>query len=86
MSSMTKRTQLKLKTLHLSRGFLSSDFPPLTTIPTIHTWAHLVLATHMKAGWIDDPQVVLTTLKVRGYTCKDTSTQTLKVCSSPQVS
>ena len=28
-----------------------------------HTWAHLILAAHMKAGWVNDPQVALMTLR-----------------------
>ena len=31
------------------------------SITTIHTWDHLALATHMKAGLNYDPQVALTT-------------------------
>ena len=34
-------------------------------LTTIYTLAHLALATHMKAGWVSDPQVALTTLKLR---------------------
>ena len=33
-----------------------------------HTWAHLVLATHMKAGWVDSLQVAQRTLKIRAHT------------------
>ena len=36
---------------------------------TIHTWAHLGLATHMKASCVNDQQVALTTLKLRAHTC-----------------
>ena len=47
---------------------------------TIHTWAHLALATHMKTGWTNDPHVALKTLKLRAHMCpkrlcKDTPTQ-----------
>ena len=53
------------------------------SLTTIHTCAHLVLATHMKAGWVNNPQVALTPLKLRAHTCpkrpwKDTPTQSLK--------
>ena len=32
------------------------------SLTTIHTWAHLALATHMKASWVNNPHVSLTTL------------------------
>ena len=38
-------------------------------LTTIHTWAHLTLATHMKAGLTNDPSVALTTVKLRIHTC-----------------
>ena len=31
-------------------------------LTTIYTWAHLALAAHMKAGWVNDPQVAFMTL------------------------
>ena len=34
---------------------------------TIHTWAHLALATHMKAGSANDPQVDLMSLKLSSH-------------------
>ena len=43
--------------------------PSPDSLTTIHTWAHLVLATHMKAGWVKDPKVALRTLKLRAHTC-----------------
>ena len=36
--------------------------PSTDILTTIHTWAQLALATHMKADRIDNPQVALTTL------------------------
>ena len=33
----------------------------LGSLTAIHTWAHLALATHMKANWVNNPQVALTT-------------------------
>ena len=39
------------------------------SLTTIHTWAHLALATHMKDGLINDTQVALTTLKLRAHMC-----------------
>ena len=39
----------------------STEFPPQTA----HTWAHLALATHMKASWINDSQVAPTILKLK---------------------
>lgn len=41
-------------------------FPTLTVI---HTWARLSLTTHMNASWVNDPQVALTTIKLRAQTC-----------------
>ena len=35
--------------------------PSTRSWTTIHTWAHLALATHMKAK-VNDPEVALTTL------------------------
>ena len=32
------------------------------SLTTIHTWAYLALATHMKAGYVTYPQVALMTL------------------------
>ena len=37
-------------------------------LTTIHSWDHLALASHMKAGWVKDPQVALMTLKLRDHT------------------
>ena len=34
---------------------------------TIHTWDHLAQATHMKAGWVKDPQVALMILTLRAH-------------------
>ena len=31
------------------------------SLTTIHTWAHLDLATHMKTSWVNEPQVALMT-------------------------
>ena len=55
------------------------------SLTTIHTWAHLALVTHTKASWTNYPQVALMTLKLSAHTCpwwicKDTPTQSLKVC------
>ena len=55
-----------------------APFPDSLT--TIHTRANQALATHMKAGWVHDPQVALTTLKLRAHkyperVCEDTRTQ-----------
>ena len=65
--------------------------PSPDSFTTIHTWAHLALATHVKASWVNNPQVAMTTLKLRAHMCpwllsKDTPTQSLKACSSPPVS
>ena len=38
------------------------------SLTTIHTWTYLALGTHMKALWVNDPQVGLTTLKLRAHT------------------
>ena len=42
---------------------------PHSNTATIHTWALLARATHRKDGWVQDPQVALTTLKLRVHTC-----------------
>ena len=39
------------------------------SLTTIHTWAHLAIATNMRAGWVNDRQVGLMTLKLRAHTC-----------------
>ena len=36
--------------------------PSVESLTTIHTWAHLALTTHMKAGWVSNPQVAPMTL------------------------
>ena len=43
--------------------------PSPDSLTTIHTLAHLALATHMKASTVNDPQVALTTLKLRAHMC-----------------
>ena len=35
------------------------------SLTTIHTWAHLALATHMRADLKNDPQVALTIVKLK---------------------
>ena len=57
--------------------------PSPDNLMSIHTWAHLALTTHMKAGWVNNPQVALTSLK---RLFKDTPPQGLKACKSPPVS
>ena len=51
--------------------------PSAYILTTIHTWAHLALANHMKAGWTNNPQVALTTLKLRAHTCPYVSVRKL---------
>ena len=44
----------------------------------------LALATHMKAGWVNDPQVALMTLKLP-LVLNNTPTQGLKACNPLQL-
>ena len=43
-----------------------APFPDSLT--TIHSWAHLAPASHMKARWVSDPQVEPMILKLRAHT------------------
>ena len=54
------------KTLLTTPLQFSTEFPLQTVI---HTCAHLALATHLKASWVNDPQVALKTLKLRAHMC-----------------
>ena len=56
-------------TLFITHLLCTTEFPPQTA-KNIHTWAHLALATHMKAGWVSHPQVALMTLKIKAHTLK----------------
>ena len=56
--------------------------PSPDSLSTIHTWAHLAIATHMKAGW------AFMWVKLGAHTCphrlcKDTPTQCLKASQLP---
>ena len=76
---VTESVYLKLKRPSLNRGgalrhYISpTDNAVLSFLPrhltTIHIRAHLVLATHMKVGWVNDPQVTLMTVKLRSHMC-----------------
>ena len=71
---------VKLERPSLNRGggiwhYLSPTYYALLSsllrqLKNIHTWAHLALATHMKAGWVSHPQVALMTLKIKAHTLK----------------
>ena len=70
-SGVNKSLYVKLETPSLNRGCSLQHYshPPtmlysvtsLGSLTAIHTWAHLALATHMKANWVNNPQVALTT-------------------------
>ena len=56
----------------------------LDSLSTIQIWAHLALTSYMKADWVDNSQVDLTTLILSAHTwpwwlCKDTPTENLKL-------
>ena len=38
-------------------------------LKNIHAWVQLALETHLKAGFTNDPQVSLTSLKLKAHTC-----------------
>ena len=66
-------------TLIITHIQCSAEFAP-DSLTTIHTLAYLALVTHMKTGWINNPQVDLMTLKLSAHTCpkrfyKDTPTE-----------
>ena len=71
---------IKLEQQSLNRGgclrhYLSPTYDAVLlvlspdSLKTFYTWAHLALATHMRAVFFTNkPQVVLTTLKLRAHT------------------
>ena len=92
-----ERRKIKLERTSLNKGgglrhyltlFTMQYWVPSTnSLTNIHTWAHLATETYMKAGWVNDPRVAPTTLKLGAHTCpywicKDTPTQRLKACNS----
>ena len=41
--------------------------PSLHSLTAIYTWDHLAITTHMKASWVNNPQVALMTLKLKAH-------------------
>ena len=55
-------------------------------LTTIHTWAHVTLATPMKASWVNDLQVALTTLNFKAHSVMTSPHRVSKPASSPLIS
>lgn len=41
--------------------------PSPHSLTAIHTWDHLAITTHMKASWVNNPQVAQMTLTLRAH-------------------
>ena len=52
-------------------GGLSPTYSAVLSSLTRQPNNHLALAIHMKASWVNEPQVALTTLKLRAYMCQE---------------